>query len=514
MDPPFIPFNKPAFFQDDFNGAIQSAVSHGQLSGDGVNARACDHIFQSTYGYARSLLTPSCTAALEMAALILDLGPDDEVIVPSFTFVTSASAFGLRGAKLVFADSEEHCPNVSVEDILEKVTNKTKAIIVVHYAGIAVDVHKILEKTRHSIPVVEDCAHAICSTDLKTGDYVGKAGCLSTFSFHETKNACIGEGGLLVVNDLELWHKAQIVREKGTNRTDFKAGKASFYTWIDLGSSYLMSEVDAAVLVSVLKNLEKIQKVRRNIWDTYENEIISPHSAFKKPSKEMRANAHMYFLKFHSSMIRSEFCAAMKDQNIFVATHYVPLDTSPYVQKMREKLLLSPVGECKQAALWSKCLVRLPLYFDLTDDDLKRVVSVINGFSPSVNLVPAEERYWEAIRQLRNNNRECFTHKDEISKDVHKNFMRKHCSTYRVAVQRGQFVGFIGHVNRDARLATNCRGKGIGRFMWETFTEEFGDLDVKVLADNERSLAFFSKLGYTPQSNKAGNGDLVVLERS
>lgn len=211
-----IPFNKPPFFQDTFTAAVHAAVSYGKFSGDGINTKKCTEFFKNRYGYDRSLLTPSCTASLEMAALILELGPGDEVIVPSFTFVTSANAFALRGVNLVFADSEMDQPNVSVSDIMKKVTDKTKAIVVVHYAGVPVDVHSILEQTNHSIPIVEDCAHAIDSVDPKTGDYVGKAGCLSTFSFHETKNIGIGEGGLLVVNDKKLWRKAQIAREKGT----------------------------------------------------------------------------------------------------------------------------------------------------------------------------------------------------------------------------------------------------------------------------------------------------------
>ena len=243
-----IPFNKPPFFPESFKVAIKLACDDGKFSGDGPNSKNVCIFFGETFGYGRFLLTPSCTASLEMAALILDLKPGDEVIVPAFTFVTSANAFALRGVTIVFADSEEGSPNVSVSSILSKVTDKTKAIVVVHYTGVPVDVHQILNETNHSIPVVEDCAHAIGSVDPRTGDIIGKAGCLSTISFHETKNIGIGEGGLLVVNDPNLWTTAQIVREKGTNRVDFLNGKVDKYNWVSLGSSYLMSDIDAAML--------------------------------------------------------------------------------------------------------------------------------------------------------------------------------------------------------------------------------------------------------------------------
>jgi len=381
-----IPFNKPVLFRDAFEEAVQASVSQGHFSGDGINTKRCEEFFRSRFGYERSLLTPSCTAALEMAALILALGPEDEVIVPSFTFVTSASAFALRGAKLVFADCEEATPNVSVDDILKKITKRTKAIVVVHYAGVPVDVHRLLEQTDNSIPVVEDCAHAIGSIDPNTSDYIGKLGCLSTFSFHETKNVCIGEGGLLVVNDGKLWMKTQIVREKGTNRTDFKAGRSAFYTWVDLGSSYLMSDIDAAVLIAVLKNFDCVQKARLRIWDSYDS-LISPSVAFQKPNSLLRANAHMYFLAFDNISVRSAFCKHMRENQILVATHYMPLDSSPFVENMREKQVYPRGEKCCLAESWSHRIVRLPLFFNLSDDEVKSVIKAVNHFSPPSDMM-------------------------------------------------------------------------------------------------------------------------------
>jgi len=510
-DAPPIPFNRPPFFREDFDAAITDASTYGQFSGDGINTRKCVEMLDSAFGYARSLLTPSCTAALEMAALILDVGPEDEVVVPSFTFVTSASAFALRGARLVFADSESTCPNVDVHDIVARVTPRTRAIVVVHYAGVAVDVARLLELTGGSVPVVEDCAHSITSTDPRTGDYLGKAGCMSCFSFHETKNVPIGEGGLLVVNDERMWRRAQIVREKGTNRTDFKAGRASFYTWVDLGSSYLMSEVDAAILRSALKNVDALQRRRLEVWDAYDARIdaSSPDAPFVKPDRSQRANAHMYYLTFHDTNVRTHFCSHMKGKKIVVATHYMPLDSSPFVRERSD----GNAPPCEQAARWSARLVRLPLFFGLSDDQLDRVVRAVHDFAP-ISLHPADERYWEDIRRIRNDNRECFTQTAVIPREDHWNFMGRHAGTYRVAIRRGEVLGFIGHVKRDARLATNAKGDGVARFMWDAFVEEVGELDVQVLPNNPRSIGFFRKLGYVPTAELSGSEPVPLARRN
>mmetsp|Transcript_2662 Transcript_2662/g.3879 ORF Transcript_2662/g.3879 Transcript_2662/m.3879 type:complete len:541 (-) Transcript_2662:266-1888(-) len=507
LDP--IPFNKPCFFPKNFESAMNRAATYGQFSGDGANSVICQQMMSDLFGYKHSLLTPSCTAALEMAALILDIHPGDEVIVPSFTFVTSASAFALRGARLIFADSSEHNPNVDTEDILRKVTPKTKAIVVVHYAGVPVDVKFLLDSTKYSIPIVEDCAHAISSIDPKSGDYVGKSGCLSCFSFHETKNICIGEGGLLVVNDESLWLRAQMVREKGTNRTDFKAGRVSFYTWVELGSSFLMSEVDAAMLCSALENIDEIQHQRLKVWDEYDQRI-TPSAAFVKPGKTMRANAHMYFLEFSDFYTRSHFCDYMRSKKIVAATHYLPLDSSPYAQRAQEKSAM-PSLVCTNSERWSKTIVRLPLFVDIEQAELDRVINAVNSFAP-VSLAPADECYWEDILEIRNENSECFTNADQIGKEEHWCFMAKHGQTYRVALREGRVVGFVGHVKRDVRLAVREeeKGSGVARFMCGAFVEEVGDLDVAVLPSNKRSLAFFRKLGYLPCSDHDGMKDAPI----
>ena len=508
-----IPFNKPPFFPDSFKVAIQLACDVGKFSGDGPNSKNVCKFFSETFGYDRSLLTPSCTASLEMAALILDLKPGDEVIVPAFTFVTSANAFALRGVTIVFADSEEGSPNVSVSSILSKVTEKTKAIVVVHYAGVPVDIHQILKETNHSIPVVEDCAHAIGSIDPRTGDIIGKAGCLSTFSFHETKNIGIGEGGLLVVNDPDLWRMAQMVREKGTNRVDFLNGKVDKYTWVSLGSSYLMSDIDAAMLWSALQHYQEIQDHRLAIWDHYD-QTLAANSIFKKPPRDVRANAHMYYLEFSQPELLQDFSKALKEEGILVATHYIPLDTSPFII---EDYCGGTKGitdaYCTRAYQWSKALVRLPLFHTLTLAEMSKVSAVINSYTSAkgMTLVAATEDHWETIRILRNTDSECFLHTEMIEKAEHWNFMGKYHSTYRVAIEDGECIGFIGHVNKDARLATSAKSKGVAQFMWKTFAQEFDDLDVKVLVENKRCLAFFRKQGYVPDTNVEQNGPCVSL---
>ena len=369
-----IPFNKPCLFPE-CGDYIQKAFDQGKLSGDGLNSHMCTKWFAERFGYNRALLTPSCTAALEMAALLLGLGPGDEVLVPSFTFVSSANAFALRGASLVFVDSGETHPNMNVDDLLRKITERTKAIVVVHYAGAPVDVTRLVST---GIPVVEDCAHAIGTFDTFTNDYIGKSSFVSTFSFHETKNIGIGEGGMIVVNDHAAWEKAQIIREKGTNRTAFRENRADFYTWYTLGSSYLLSDVDAGVLLGCLEHFDDIQRRPQGIWSQY-NSRINESELFIKPRPEDRFNAHMYYLRFHESSNLDQFTTYMKTKGILVATHYKPLDQSPFITAMSKQATPS----CNNSERWSNSLVRLPLFYILSNMNLEKVVAAVNSFDVS-----------------------------------------------------------------------------------------------------------------------------------
>lgn len=506
-----IPFNKAPFFRDEFSLAVDNASNTRHFSGDGKNSKDCCQFFKMKYGYERSLLTPSCTASLEMAALMLDLGPGDEVIVPSFTFVTSANAFALRGVNVVFADSESDSdskcdsPNVSVSDIVRKVTDKTKAIVVVHYAGVPVDVSRLIEETNGSIPIVEDCAHAIGSIDPKTGDFVGKLGCASTFSFHETKNVAIGEGGLLVVNDDKLWLKAQIIREKGTNRTEFKKGNVPFYSWVGLGSSYLMSEIDAAMLWSVLQNIDKVQNRRLEVWDAYDKNLVQ-NSLFYKPKTVLRANAHMYFLKFKDEAIREKFVKTMSDEGIVVAKHYIPLHDTPFVKNQPSY----KNSACPHAVTWSNALVRLPLFYDLTDEKLMRVINAVNDFSlkNGYQFHEAREEYWDDILDIRNQNGAYFLSAKPISKENHLKFMTKHQKTYYVVTELGKCVGFVGRVKDDFRLGTCKKGGGVGEFLVDMWIQMYGrKIGLKCIRSNTRLIGFARKLGFFPVKESWETGE-------
>eukprot|EP00121_Abeoforma_whisleri_P001569 Awhi_evm1s1400 len=491
-----VPFNRAHLWPESFEN-IKEAVQHGKLSGDGINTEKCSVWFRKKFNYDQMLFTPSCTAALEMAALLLDLQEGDQVIVPSFTFVSCANAFALRGATLVFADASTETPNISVDDILGKVNVRTKAIVVVHYAGIPVDVTRLKRETGNVIPIVEDCAHAIGSIDDTTNDFIGKLGVLATFSFHETKNIGIGEGGALVVNDPKLWRKAQIIREKGTNRVDFVKGRSDFYTWLSLGSSYLLSEVDAAVLYGALVHFEETQKKRLRIWDRY-NEKLLPNSLYEKPNPLItRATAHMYYLKFVDPEQLQAFHETMRSLGLFTATHYVPLDQSPFVRKRDWASYKANPNPCIEAAKWSTRLVRLPLYYSLSENQICEVVEAINNYAKSNGLVllhATTDEIWEEIRQLRNFHHMSFGQTGIIDRPTHWRFMKNHYQNYRVAYQSARFVGFIGHVSNDLRLACSAQGQGIARFMLTEFSKEYPSLDVKVKKDNAPSRRFFEKM--------------------
>jgi dTDP-4-amino-4,6-dideoxygalactose transaminase len=501
---PSVPFNAPHLFVEEAFDFLKDALQHGAISGDGPNTKFCVEWFAERFGYERALLTPSCTAALEMTALLLDLQPGDEVIVPSYTFVSTANAFALRGVQLQFADSSFDTPNVSIDSILSLVTERTKAIVVVHYAGVPLDLRPLLVT---GIPLIEDCAHAIGAFDPYTQRPIGLAGCMSAFSFHQTKNIPIGEGGMLVVNDPQLWERAQIVREKGTNRTRFIEGRDTFYTWHSLGSSYLLSDIDAAFLRASLNHFDEIQEKRSAIWKGYDRDLLV-NSLYKKPKLTVSlANAHMYYLKFSSWAIQQSFCDWMKKNSVLVTTHYVPLEESPFIAA-RE----TPGGAtCPMSRNWHQTLVRLPLFFALTEANQNFVIKCINEFSEHHGFVlqAVLPEHYEGIRLIRNENREAFLHTEEIDPETHGKFMKLHSQTYRVAYHEGNMVGFVGHVDGDFRIACvpSQQRKGLAHFMYSTFLEEYPFVSVRVKRSNVKSWAFFKKLGYKPEPSAFASGE-------
>ena len=364
-----IPFNKP-YLSGNETKYIEEAVISGKISGNGVYTKKCQTFFEENYGFKKCLLTTSCTDALEMAAILINIQPGDEVIMPSYTFVSTSNAFVLRGAKIVFTDSRKDHPNIDENLIEALITSKTKAIVPVHYAGVACNMDVIMDiATRHNLFVVEDAAQAIDS--FYTGNdgvkkALGSIGHLAAFSFHETKNIISGEGGMLAINDEQFIERAEIIWEKGTNRSAFFRGEVDKYGWVDIGSSFLPSEIIAAFLWAQLENLEKIQEKRKEIWYNYldkltnwgnENNVMLPTI----PSYATN-NAHMFFLTCNSLEQRTTIIQKLREANILAVFHYLSLHSSPYYSEKHDGRILPETEK------FSDCLIRLPLFYELNSD--------------------------------------------------------------------------------------------------------------------------------------------------
>lgn len=371
-----IPFNKP-FLTGKELVYIEDAVKSGQISGNGKYTKLCQNFFEERYGLKKTLLTTSGTDALEMCALLLDIKPGDEVIVPSYTFVSTALAFVRQGAKIVFADSKEDHPGIDESKIEELITPKTKAIVVVHYAGVAVDMDKVMEiADRYSLFVVEDAAQAIDS--FYKGKPLGGIGHLGTFSFHETKNIQSGEGGLLIINDERFVKRAEIIWEKGTNRAEFFRGEVNKYGWVDIGSSFLPSEVVAAFLYAQLEHLDKIQAKRKHIWEQYYEELkeLQDEGKIKLPFIPDYAtnNGHMFYLICSSLKERQDLISYLKKKDILTVFHYLSLHKSPYYRTFNDNIEL-PLSD-----YYTEHLVRLPMYYGLTEKDIRDIIIQIKSF--------------------------------------------------------------------------------------------------------------------------------------
>ena len=370
-----IPFNKPHLTGKETH-YIYQAVADGKLSGNGVFTKKCQQFFEERYGFKKCLLTTSCTDALEMAAILCDIQPGDEVIVPSYTFVSSALAFVRAGAKIVFADSMAENPNIDAEKIKALITPSTKVIVPVHYAGVACDMDRIMEIARkHNLIVVEDAAQAI-SAEYK-GRPLGSIGHLSAFSFHETKNIIAGEGGMLCINDERFIRRAEIIWEKGTNRAEFFRGEVNKYGWVDTGSSFLPSEVIAAFLWAQLEHMDDIQARRKHLWELYYTHLSplasSPNSLIALPSLPEYAtnNAHMFYLVCKNLDQRTALIKHLKDNGILAVFHYLSLHSSPYYTDKHDGRELL---ECDR---YADCLVRLPMYYDLKDEEVREICDII-----------------------------------------------------------------------------------------------------------------------------------------
>lgn len=374
-----IPFNKPYLTGKEAHYMYQ-AVYSGKISGNGIFTKKCQEFFEKRYGFRKCLMTTSGTDALEMAAILCDVQPGDEVIVPSYTFVSSALAFVRQGARIIFADSGKDNPNIDAEKLEALITDKTKVIVPVHYAGIACDMDKIMDVAhRHGLLVVEDAAQAVDS--FYKGKPLGGIGDLGCFSFHETKNITSGgEGGLLVINNEHFIRRAEIIWEKGTNRAEFFRGMVNKYGWVDTGSSFLPTEIVSAFLYAQLENLDEIQRRRRLLWDIYKEGLryLESEGIVKLPYLPDYAtnNAHMFYMVCKLLEERTALIDFLKGEGIGAVFHYLSLHKSDYYIK-HHKGVIPELPECDR---YADCLVRLPMFFELSEEDVREVVDRINDF--------------------------------------------------------------------------------------------------------------------------------------
>ena len=373
-----IPFNRPCF-QGKELAYIAKAIENGHVSGDGAFSQKCEALFERVLGTPKALMTTSCTHALEMAALLLGIGPGDEIIVPSFTFVSTVNAFVLRGARPVFVDIRPDTLNVDETQLERLITSKTKAILVVHYGGVGCEMDTILDiAARHGLPVVEDNAHGLFGK--YRGKHLGTFGCLATQSFHETKNVTCGEGGALLINDPKFIERAEIIREKGTDRSRFFRGEVDKYTWVDIGSSYVLSDVLAAFLYAQLVYWEQIQAHRQRIWEFYKEHLAqwAEERGVALPTipQHCQPAYHLFHMLMPTAAQRDALIANLKKRSILSVFHYLALHLSTMGRRFGGK-----EGDCPVTENICDRLVRLPFFNDLSEEEQQTVVEAVRDFN-------------------------------------------------------------------------------------------------------------------------------------
>ena len=367
-----IPFNV-AHITGNENSYISEAVVNKKLSGNGVYTKKCHNKFKTLFNNQHNLLTTSCTDALEMSAILADIKPGDEVIMPTYTFVSTANAFILRGAKIKFIDSRIDHPGMDEDKIEEVISEKTKAIVTVHYAGVACDMDKILALAKkHNLLIIEDAAQGIDS--YYKGKPLGSIGDMGCFSFHETKNIQCGEGGLLAVNNANFSSRAEIIWEKGTNRSAFWRGEVDKYNWVDIGSSFLPSEITAAFLYAQLEEIENIQNKRKAIWNKYNKSFKNIDVGLPNVPKYAINNAHMFYMVCRSNDERIDLINYLKNKNINAVFHYICLHDSPYYKNKHDG------RKMPNAKKYENCLVRLPLWVNMTESQTSQVIANVLSF--------------------------------------------------------------------------------------------------------------------------------------
>lgn len=372
-----IPFNRPFYPPNTFD-FIQDSLATNHISGDGKYSNKIKIFFEQKYGFKHNLMTTSCTDALELIALTINLKKDDEVILPSYTFVSTANPFILRGAKLIFADSCDDSPNVDLDHVRQLITNKTKAIVVVHYAGIPCEIEKLIKikKDFSEIFIIEDAAQ--CVDSFNKGTPLGSFGDFAAFSFHETKNISCGEGGLFIAKDESDYHKAEIIREKGTNRRSFIRGEVNKYGWKNIGSSFLPSDILAAILWAQLQVMDEIKSNRKNIWNKYYEGLESLEFSGKiirpKFSPQVDHNAHIFYLITRDEAERKQLIQYLSERSIKATFHYLSLHKSDFFKK---KTLDKPLPNSDK---YTSCLLRLPMFNQMKVKECETVIENIQAF--------------------------------------------------------------------------------------------------------------------------------------
>lgn len=392
-----IPFSKATYVGNELK-YVEEAVVSRNISGDGAFTKKCNRWFEERFDVNKVLFTTSCTHALEMAAYLCKIKPGDEVIMPSFTFASTADAFALRGAKIVFVDIRPDTMNIDETKIEQAITDKTKVIVPVHYAGVACEMDTIMDiARRHHLLVVEDAAQGITST--YKGKYLGTIGDFGCFSFHETKNFCMGEGGALAFQNADYIEKAEILREKGTNRSKFWRGEIDKYTWVDLGSSYLPSELNMAYLWGQFEMADEIQNQRMERWYQYYDGLkdLMMRGFIELPQipKGCVHNAHVFYIKLQDELVRSQLIKWLKDNGINATFHYIPLHTVPAGKKYGRF-----VGRDQYTTVESERLLRLPLYYGLKKDEVEVILGCIRDYFERLN------RYSLCGREMENRKHE------------------------------------------------------------------------------------------------------------
>ena len=372
-----VDFNRPVVMGNEFE-YMKQAVENGHISGDGPFTKKCHAFFEKELGVPKVLLTTSCTHALEMSAILLDLQPGDEVIIPDFTFVSTVNAFVLRGARPVFLDVRPDTLNLDESKLEEAITPHTKAIVPVHYAGVGCEMDLIMDSAIHyNIAVVEDNAHGLFGK--YKGKYLGTFGSMASQSFHETKNFTSGEGGALLINDPVLVERAEIIREKGTNRSRFFRGQVDKYTWVDIGSSYLPSDILAAFLFAQLEQREKIQLHRKRVWEMYHAGLKDWADAHDVQlpciPDHCEQSYHMFYMLLPALELRQNFIAYLRERGVYSVFHYLPLHLSEMGQSFGRK-----IGDCPVTERVSDQLIRLPFYNSLTSAEQEQVIDLIQEF--------------------------------------------------------------------------------------------------------------------------------------